>query len=747
MKKENKTIISRPVFVTKNWIQKTGLRNKSAFTLVELIVVITILAILATIAFISIQWFSRNARNSTRISDLKNIEKVLSLYQLKEGIFPTPTNPVDITYSWSTVWTQWLFWEDTRKQFWTQWQISNIPTDPLTWSEYTYSVLNTKNEYQVAWVFEWDYLSHNNNLLLQKTYAATWEYGTTYIRWNYNWKVAKVSTWSTDYILALPSIISWDISLTNIVEILNTKKLAYNWYHSLPSSYSWTTLFTDEIIAWNLVNTWSFIVYSWSINTLIWNMWEQVRVLDNTKQTYTLTETLLQDKFLKQIDDTNINISSPTPNDIYLATTLLNMFANIKDIKIAWVPVDCENSITDAQLNKLNTFYQEWDIYVYWSDDRDRYNPSVKNELTKSEWCNDVLRIEELWNGATVDIVPPDLISVYNSMNKLDKLWIHNKNDNIITKKDNLQQLNNLYINTTTLPIDIYSFSNLKWLYLRDNTTLTSIPPEIWNLTNLDYLWFRNNKITSITPEIWTLNKLELLELSHLNLTSIPTEIYNLTNLTELRLDFNQITTIPPELFTLTNLIWLWIWHNQLTTIPSGIWNLTKLKTLLFHENKITSIPPELWTLINLQDLYLNVNQITNIPPEIWNLINLERLQLGSNKLTNVPSELWTLTKLKALYLYSNQLTSIPPEIWNLINLERRLNLSNNQLTKLPSSIWNLTNKLQWLNLAWNSWLWQLNLDFGNTTASKTQTNITPDWKTVTIAWNWTTIGITVTNP
>jgi len=56
--------------------------NYKWFTLVELIVVITILAILWTIAFISLQWYSKSARDSKRISDIQNIKKYLELFAL-----------------------------------------------------------------------------------------------------------------------------------------------------------------------------------------------------------------------------------------------------------------------------------------------------------------------------------------------------------------------------------------------------------------------------------------------------------------------------------------------------------------------------------------------------------------------------------------------------------------------------------------------------------------------------------------
>ncbi|MDP2090240.1 MAG: type II secretion system protein, partial [Candidatus Gracilibacteria bacterium] len=44
------------------------MKNKKAFTLVELIVTIIILAILGTIVFISLQGYSQTARDSVRIS-------------------------------------------------------------------------------------------------------------------------------------------------------------------------------------------------------------------------------------------------------------------------------------------------------------------------------------------------------------------------------------------------------------------------------------------------------------------------------------------------------------------------------------------------------------------------------------------------------------------------------------------------------------------------------------------------------
>ena len=57
--------------------------KRKAFTLVELIVVITILAILWTIAFISLSWYSKEARDSKRITDTSSLLSKINIEQTK----------------------------------------------------------------------------------------------------------------------------------------------------------------------------------------------------------------------------------------------------------------------------------------------------------------------------------------------------------------------------------------------------------------------------------------------------------------------------------------------------------------------------------------------------------------------------------------------------------------------------------------------------------------------------------------
>lgn len=76
IKQNNKKVKIKAQKINKKW-------KKIWFTLVELIVVITIIAILGTIAFISFQSYTKQARDWTRIADLNNIKKSMTLYGRK----------------------------------------------------------------------------------------------------------------------------------------------------------------------------------------------------------------------------------------------------------------------------------------------------------------------------------------------------------------------------------------------------------------------------------------------------------------------------------------------------------------------------------------------------------------------------------------------------------------------------------------------------------------------------------------
>jgi len=215
---------------------------------------------------------------------------------------------------------------------------------------------------------------------------------------------------------------------------------------------------------------------------------------------------------------------------------------------------------------------------------------------------------------------------------------------------------------------------------------------------------------------------------------------------------------LPVQIETVIDNWWVVAWNNP----PSGVicmdmtdTEVNTLNTLYVNEDidiyedfdQNIWYDPSVQTSLSKNEWCNSVKSFYNyawyLPLEIFNLVNLQGLYLANNQLSSIPAEIWNLVNLQVLSLDDNQLTSIPAEIWNLVNLQT-LYLDYNQLTSIPAEIWNLVN-LKYLYLNNNTFLWNLSTSFHKNSPSTSQSNITPDWKTVTIAWNGTTIDITVT--
>ena len=62
--------------------------NKKGFTLIELLVVIAIIGLLSTLAVVALSSAREKARDSKRLSDLKQIQTALELYYTDENAYP-----------------------------------------------------------------------------------------------------------------------------------------------------------------------------------------------------------------------------------------------------------------------------------------------------------------------------------------------------------------------------------------------------------------------------------------------------------------------------------------------------------------------------------------------------------------------------------------------------------------------------------------------------------------------------------
>jgi len=80
-------------FYVKNKLQKKGGENmnKKGFTLIELLVVIAIIGLLSTLAVVALGQARVKARDSKRLSDMKQMQTALELYYTDQGAYPSGT--------------------------------------------------------------------------------------------------------------------------------------------------------------------------------------------------------------------------------------------------------------------------------------------------------------------------------------------------------------------------------------------------------------------------------------------------------------------------------------------------------------------------------------------------------------------------------------------------------------------------------------------------------------------------------
>lgn len=255
------------------------MKNK-AFTLVELIVVITILAILGTISFISFTGYTSEARDSSRLADMSTIKKAIEIFEINNNKLPDISNPSPIYYNWEVIFKQWTFWSQTISSL--KWQIGNFPVDPMSWKYYSYSLSNTKREYEIGSFFEnADYISFVDKAnAAQKTKAL--------LKWNYNSRALSLRSWNNIQIIASPSITVNDLSSDDFEQIINQNNFVYNKYYNLPANF-WETGYD---LYWSsqdvFVNQSNIELYNWSFDDLKLNS-QKLQLLHNMQQAYSWT--------------------------------------------------------------------------------------------------------------------------------------------------------------------------------------------------------------------------------------------------------------------------------------------------------------------------------------------------------------------------------------------------------------------------------------------------------------------------
>lgn len=303
------------------------MKNKKAFTLVELLIVIFLLTIMTTIWFISYLKFLRDWRDTERIDTMTNITQLLELELTKNWSYPDPDDSTNIYYSWSLLWAQWTFWDTIYDSIQ---DLEKKPLDPLTWDFYAYSVTNIWDAYEIWWIQEVDKKLYINNLFIDKTYADDTIDITALVMWTYNKKVISTITTSltnTWFVFISPSIISSDLSSTAILDILTSQKLVYTWYNNAPANFSSIDI---DLNWWFDFTPNNSIVFSWSYELLKNNLLNRLELLENIQNAF--SGTILENETWK-IRTVNIDLNNPSDEVKELSKMVVENYLNKTVIK------------------------------------------------------------------------------------------------------------------------------------------------------------------------------------------------------------------------------------------------------------------------------------------------------------------------------------------------------------------------------------------------------------------------------
>ena len=349
--------------------------RKEWFTLVELIVVVTVLAILWTIGFINLMGYNTVARDTVRMSDVNNIIKVIKLSRLETWTYPVVTNGVDISFSWSTIWTQWSFWSgshaDVRR-------ISEPPIDPLTGNEYAYSITSQTGEFQV-----WAILENKNTTYLP---SLRWEshavenlseFATNFVKGNYNGQFITYAEWiisslSNIYILWVPSIMSNTVVTKTLDEIHADNGFIYPWSTSAPWTYSWLVTPWTPWNSWVTDTSWDIaIIYQWT-NQELSTRKGKIDLITQLQDYYTGSDVANTNDFqgISSIDP----VTDPD-QAVSFVNTLLNVWVgwlngeihNISQSIITETPSDCSLPWWGVIISGQTTTAYQASSVAHWS--------------------------------------------------------------------------------------------------------------------------------------------------------------------------------------------------------------------------------------------------------------------------------------------------------------------------------------------------------------------------------------------
>lgn len=699
---------------------KNIFKNKSAFTLVELVVVVFILAVLWTIAFLTFSSYSRDARDSIRVNDINNLISSLTIFEVDKWYYPEPDNKMDVTYSGWVVWNQWSVWEELLIKLD---KLSKLPLDPLTWNEYTYSRTSSKKEFELSNVLEW---SLPSSFFPFKTYAS-YDASIAYVKWDYNWFIVKTSTWWLTYVIWTPSIITSDQNNLDLVNIISNRKLVYNWFNKLPTSYSWSVFFSSWEFGFSPNN---LIVFEWDLNIFKTDEDARLELLSNIQNNYRWT-ILSTNWIVSSIVDTSLDLNNPSKDALYLSDSIVR--------NILWIIPSNTIVLSQNTTTTINHDITKDDDLYNLSDDELKNIFWTGSYYTKN-WASNLCDVDSIsiitatwWTFSNSYSVPENTIIKVPNWD-YDLSWVVSSlNDNASIK---LTQCSAIVWESKSGVVFNSNFPENPpiwiWLYLNNNSILTNFSFDwadknlylstIYSLSNSTISnWIvRNTNWFNLTPiSLVSNNFLDRIEMYDLYRHAL--EFWNSNLISNIKIYNSWIKTTTSNIFSIA-------------------WNNNAVNNIILFNNK-SSISK--W-IIDIQWLRYN-NSFNNLQvfnnSAFWFLC----LYCNNNLFNNAYfySNKWWI-KIEAAftsvsntfnntYFYNNSQVGLNAfSAWAFISFIYYWDFSSFANTISNIALWSFSNIVAWTS--WNSlwldewnlinWVWTMSCDYHS------QPNLVSSWWT-----------------
>lgn len=340
-------------------------QQKKAFTLVELIIVITILTILAAIWFITYQSYTEDARDSSRITSLKEIYKWIQIYQVRTSKLPYPDEQVTSISNWtSIISSQWYVWSGVLSKI----RSSEI-IDPKDKLPYTYTINWDWTRFQLLAILENSEsikLNYWFNMTKQ-TYANNYNDRSTFIIWSLIG-------------VFMDNVTSAPVQETLTWINLSTDNQVYKVVYSNPTS----------------TNSW-VLVWSWS------NLSTQISLISESNSNSSETSV-------------NTNISCPAGQGYNWSTCIpaTSCVSWLLDLTLSnWQTWSCMNlwatTVRDWTTQPTNCWWIAtncnssltwiWDYYQWWKNDTSRINWNSRSPY--NSWWEP--QNDTKWGWSTLD--------------------------------------------------------------------------------------------------------------------------------------------------------------------------------------------------------------------------------------------------------------------------------------------------------------------------------------------------------